>query len=101
MIELKSEIRKKSVQKAVTQTVCAYVPGDRVAVVDDGDGLDEDGGDEVGGAEVCEDDVDGGVEERLPLADGDEDDEVEEDAEEGQRHLHHHHAGALPAGRRR
>ena len=74
------------------------VPGDRVAVVDDGDGLDEDGGDEVAGAEVGEDDVDGGVEERLPLADGDEDDEVEEDAEEGQRHLHHHHAGALPAG---
>ena len=52
----------------------ACVPGDRVAVVDDGDGLDEDGGDEVGRAEVGEDDVDGRVEERLPLPDGDEDD---------------------------
>ena len=78
----------------------ACVPGDRVAVVDDGDGLDEDGRDEVGRAEVGEDHVDGGVEERLPLADGDEDDEVEEDAEEGQRHLHHDHARALTARRR-
>ena len=61
-----------------------HIPGDGVSVVDDGDGLDEDGGDEVGGAEVGEDDVDGRVEKRLPLADGDQDDEVEEDAEEGQ-----------------
>ena len=52
----------------------AVLPGDRVAVEDDCDGLDEDGGDEVGRAEVGEDDVDGRVEERLPLPDGDEDD---------------------------
>ena len=78
----------------------ALAPGEKAKtsfapVVDDGDGLDEDGGHEVGEAEVGQDDVGGGVEEGLLLADGDEDHEVEDDAEEGKGHLHHHHPEAV------
>ena len=63
-------------------------PCNRVSVIHDGYGLHKDCSDEVAETEVANDDVDGVVHQGLLLTDGDDDDHVQDDASQGQGHLH-------------
>ena len=59
-------------------------------VVDHGDGLHHHAVGEVGEAEVDQDQVEGFGEEGLLLSDGGDDHQVADNADHGERHVHHH-----------
>ena len=88
----------EGVEGAEGQTHLPLPGRDGVADVDGGDGLDDERDEDVGETEVGQEQVVGGGLEPVDVADGGDDEEVGDDAGDGQTHLQQNQQDAL-AGR--